>query len=198
MYRKIVFALISCLAAFPVFAQFQTATFNKERLTINKKGMYVLGSWAAVNVVWGAIGAATTTGTQKHFHTMNLGWGVINGGLAIFSIAGFKKEMAKTFTDGQTIHQQQGVEKLFLLNAGLDMAYMGTGAWIWERSKTATKRAEALEGYGQSLLMQGGFLFLFDGIMVLVHQSHGKQLKKAMENVELTAGPQGIGLRYNF
>ena len=50
-----------------------------------------------------------------------------------------------------------------LFNAGLDVGYMATGAYLWERG--IRKDSRGLKGYGQSLILQGGFLFTFDLIM---------------------------------
>lgn len=172
-------------------AQFDTKQFNKERLGINKKGMIVLGTWSAANIVSGAIGAATADGSAKYFHQMNLAWGVINGSLAGLGIWGAAKDK-RTYSLGGTIKEQHKVEKLFLINAGLDLAYIGTGAWLTQKSKTTTKKPERLEGFGHSLLMQGGFLLLFDGIMFAVHNHHGKILNKKLDNISIAAGPLGF------
>lgn len=172
-------------------AQFDTTQFNKERLSINKKGMIVLGTWSAANIVSGAIGAATAHGSAKYFHQMNLAWGVINGSLAGLGIWGATKDR-RTYSLGGSIKEQHKVEKLFLINAGLDVAYIGTGAWLTQKRKTTTKKPQRLEGFGNSLLMQGGFLLLFDGIMFAVHSHHGKILNKKLDNISIAAGPLGF------
>ena len=79
-----------------------------------------------------------------------------------------------------------------MINAGLDLAYIGTGAWLTQKSKTTTKKPERLEGFGNSLLMQGGFLLLFDGIMFAVHNHHGKILNKKLDNISIAAGLLGF------
>ncbi len=52
-----------------------TAIFDAERAALDRRGMYVLGAWAVSNV--GASGARyfATTGSEKYFHQMNVGWG---------------------------------------------------------------------------------------------------------------------------
>ena len=175
---------------------FDLDKFNKERLAISKKSMYVLGSWAVGSMVWGGVGWASskTDGSHKYFHQMNLAWGAINGLLAGLSLAGGKK-MDRNLSFSESVKAQRSTEKLYLINAGLDLAYIGTGAWLVQKSKTGNAKNPAqLEGFGNSILVQGGFLLLFDGIMYAVHNKHGKQLFKQLENFQLSAGPSHISL----
>jgi hypothetical protein len=190
---KSCFLLFFCFVAWmqQTHAQFDSNLFNKERSSINKKGMIVLGAWSAANIVSGGIGAASSNGTAKYFHQMNLAWGVINGSLAGLGIWGGAKN-GHTLSLGATIQAQHKVEKLFLINVGLDLAYIGTGIWLNEKSKTATKKPERLQGFGNSLIMQGGFLLLFDGIMYAIHSRHGSFLNKKLDNISIAAGPLGF------
>lgn len=155
----------------------------------------MLGGWAAGNIFWGAAAVGSANGSDKYFHQMNLGWGIINGALAGMNMLQFRKQMAKSksLSFAGSMKEQQKLERLFLINAGLDVAYLGTGLWMKERSKTAAKKPERLKGFGNSLLLQGGFLLLFDGIMFSVHHAHGKPLIKQLDNVQLTAGLHELG-----
>jgi hypothetical protein len=65
---------------------------------------------------------------------------------------------------------QTDLDKVLLFNAGLDLAYIAGGFWLVERSKNADKRPERLKGYGQSVILQGAFLFAFDIAFYALHQ----------------------------
>ena len=99
-----------------------------------------------------------------------------------------------TLSYAETLKKQGQIEKLFLFNAGLDLAYIGGGLYMKEHSKNITKNAAKTKGYGESVLLQGGVLLLFDGIMYSIHNCHGKQLNKIAEKVQLTSTGNGIGL----
>jgi len=64
------------------------------------------------------------------------------------------------------------MQNLFLLNAGLDMAYIVTGLYLNEKSRTSIKNKNRLKGYSTSLIVQGGFLLLFDLFKYFIHQSN--------------------------
>jgi hypothetical protein len=78
------------------------------------------------------------------------------------------------------IDRQYSLEKTLLFNAGLDAAYIMTGVFLLERSRTATSQAERLQGYGQSLLVQGGVLLGFDLVVYLIQRRSRKLLRQAL------------------
>jgi len=54
-----------------------------------------------------------------------------------------------------------------------------------------------LLGYGNSLILQGGFLLLFDlGHYTVLHQQNNPQLEQLLQAVHVT--PQGVGLIFQF
>ncbi len=53
-------------------------------------------------------------------------------------------------------------ENIYLINAGLDLLYVTGGAWMVSASSNSTENEDMLRGYGQSVIIQGAFLFLFD------------------------------------
>jgi hypothetical protein len=52
-------------------------------------------------------------------------------------------------------------------------------------------------GYGKSLLLQGGFLFLFDLTAYLTHTTHAKQLVNSSMGY-IGVSRTGIGLSWNI
>ena len=60
------------------------------------------------------------------------------------------------------------------------------------------KNPEKFKGYGNSIILQGGFLLIYDAIIYAIHKNHGKQLKGLTDKVELNAGPGSVSLVYNF
>ncbi|GAB2485140.1 DUF6992 family protein [Algoriphagus taiwanensis] len=171
----------------------QLTEFNQTRLDYNQQGMLILGSWAVGNMIWGGIGASQTTGETKAFHQMNLYWNSVN-----LLIAGFGYWQATKETPGtdfwETMKAQQSIEKILLVNTALDVAYMAGGLYLKERGLRTDN--ERLIGFGKSIILQGAFLLVFDGIMYGFHQIHGKELPSLVQNISL--GPTGVYLRMNF
>lgn len=164
--------------------------FNQTRLEYNKKGMLILGSWAVGNMVWGGLAARHQSGELKAFHQMNLYWNSVN-----LLIAGLGYWQATKEIPGndfwQTIEAQQGIEKILLVNAALDVAYMTGGLYLKERG--LRKSNDRLVGFGKSVILQGSFLLVFDGIMYGFHHAHAQELPGFLEQVSL--GPSGVSLR---
>jgi hypothetical protein len=47
-------------------------------------------------------------------------------------------------------------------------------------NNTTIKSADQLKGYGTSIILQGGFLLLMDGAMILLHHRNTLRLRKKM------------------
>lgn len=181
------------------FAQeFSTIEFNKAKTKVNQKGMLVLGSWGAANVIGSGIGAFSTEGETQAFHQMNVGWGIINTGIATLSLAGNKN--AKTdLSQVETIKQLEATKRLFLFNAALDVAYMATGAYMIEKAKSIddTKRSDQLSGFGKSFILQGAGLMIFDAVMYSIHTKNGK--RNLYNHISrLSLGPSGFYVAIDF
>lgn len=172
--------------------------YNAERLTHSKNGMIALGSWGVGNMIAGGIGMATTPlGSEANiFHQVNIYWNVVNVAIAIPGHFGTRKGFRKTFTVPQTFEEQRKQEMVYLLNFGLDLGYIGTGVFlrVLGNRYSGTPR-DVLKGSGNSIVMQGGFLMLYDLTMWFVHRAHWKKNKAEIwERIELG----GTSIRYNF
>jgi len=149
--------------------------FQQERNAINKTGMLVLGSWAVGNILLGAYGNQKWTGETKYFHQFNALWNVVNLGIASFGYYSALTSDPTALSGAEILKEYGSLQNLLLLNAGLDVAYMVTGLYLKERGRSSSS-ADRLKGYGNSLLLQGGFLLVFDAVLYFVHQ-HNASLR---------------------
>ena len=171
--------------------------FEKRSTAIDKTGMIVLGSYAATNMVVSAFSLKNRNRTIDFYHEMNIMWNGFNLALAGFGYlnAGKTKSAHKNLID--VIKHQNKTEKAFLFNAGLDVAYIAGGAYLKERGSNKTDPSK-LTGYGNAVMVNGGFLFLFDIVMYAVHNKHGKQLYKFIDQLQITGSGAGITATYTF
>jgi hypothetical protein len=147
-------------------------TFYDQSLENNKNGMIVLGSWAVGNLVAGGIGWSQTSGKTKYFHQMNFFWNTVNLGLASFGYFNAINTDIQSLTGTEMLAKHKRFETVLLVNAGLDIGYMGLGYYLNRRSTNADKNKDLLGGYGNSLMLQGAFLFLFDLALYAVQRNH--------------------------
>ena len=154
------------------------ATFDARRTQLDQRGLAVLGAWGAGNLLVSGIGASQTEGSAHYFHQMNIGWGAVNLALAGVGYVAARHAARQPQSDrAGMVRSQLKTENLYLFNAGLDVAYLATGVYLLEKSRnpTASGSPDRWQGYGQSLLLQGGFLLLFDGFQYATHHRHGSQ-----------------------
>lgn len=191
-YLHLIFFLL--LLSSPLLAQSDfLRDFNEQRLQKQKTGMLVLGSWAVVNIAGGLVLANNTDGVTKNFHLMNAGWNVINLGIAGLGYYGAMQTDPASFDLYASIQEQHKFQKILLFNAGLDLGYMAGGAYLIERSKNASKNADRLKGFGQAIVLQGAFLFVFDVVNYAIHAGQNNAFQPV-----LGATPNGLGLLWNF
>jgi hypothetical protein len=191
--RKIVLFLSTALCTVSALAQQTTLNeLNVRRQQIDKTAITLLASYSAANIVYGTIASGQTTGSNKYFHQMNAIWNGVT--LGIVAVGHFTAKKEGSLDMAASLKKQHAVKKSFLFNTALDLAYVAGGAYMYEKSKTTSNKPERLKGYGQSVMLQGGVLFLFDGVMYAIHQRHGKKLDQLLQKVQLTATGNGIGV----
>ncbi len=158
-------------------------TYNRERNAITRTNMLVLGGWGLGNMAGGVAGMLTTPwGSEaNYFHQMNAYWNVVNVAIAVPGFLGARKRMGRSYDIPATFKEQRKMETSYLINMGLDVAYIGTGLWMQEFGNgRPQKQAALLKGMGNSIMMQGGFLLLFDIASFAIHRTHWNRNMKGI------------------
>lgn len=178
----LIFVLI--FSFLPILAQDQLHNdFYQKSVQNNNTGMYILGTWALANLVVGGIGWNQTTGDTKYFHQMNFFWNTVNLSIAGFALYNNFSGGIENLTNEMIIQNHYKIEKLYLINGGLDLAYIGTGFILKSLSPKKEKNKNLLKGYGNSLILQGSFLFVFDAVMWGIQRNHRLHF---LENLEFS------------
>jgi hypothetical protein len=181
--KLILLTLLFVLCTFTlVFAQeLETIDFYKKSNQINTAGMYVLGGWAVANIAGGAVGWANSTGSTKYFHQMNVFWNSVNLGIAGFALYNNLNSDISLLAADEMLSKHIKTENLYLINAGLDVVYIGTGFLLKHFATTNPNKQDLLKGYGNSVFLQGGFLMAFDLIMWGIQRNHRLDFLKNAE-----------------
>ncbi len=167
--------------------------FQQERNDINQTAMLVLGSWAVVNILAGGYGNFNAKGEAKYFNQFNAMWNVVNLGIATFGYFNAVNSDPSLMTNLEILKDYSSLQSFLLLNTGLDVAYIMTSFYLKERSKNSSG-SDRLKGYGNSLLIQGGFLLAFDVALYFIHQNNADiNLYPQLESL-LTGG---LGISFN-
>lgn len=160
-------------------------------LSIQKSGMIVLGSWATLNIISGLAGTFHYKNEVKYFYQMNAAWNTINLGIAAFGIFGVMNADLSIGAN-EVFEEIENFDRILLINAGLDLAYIGIGAALWNRG--ISRQSSRVLGYGKSIVLQGGFLLVFDTLLYLIHHQQTKKI--ALSGLELTFNPMGFSLAF--
>lgn len=179
-------ALSMTLTAQPVDLE----SWNRDRLKTSRVGMFVLGGWAVANMGVGAVGFGLERDERLRFlHLGNLVWNAVNLGLALVSLITEWNLNPAAFDAKESLVASERLEKVFFINAGLDVAYCAAAAFLWQRGDSTGDAR--LVGFGQALLIQGAFLILFDSTMGFLNAHLTTRL---LEGV--TVSPLGVAARF--
>jgi hypothetical protein len=194
--QRIIFTLVFVIFSLG-FLQSQThEDFYTRSLDINKSGMYFLGGWALANMATGTYGWLRYDAEKKYFHQMNAAWNVVNAGIAIYALFDMAGTDISALSTDEMMRKHIRSENLFLINAGLDILYMAGGAWMIHAAGRNEKRHDILKGYGQSVVLQGAFLFLFDLVKFGIQYNHRMNFTETTATLGLTGN--GITLSIGF
>lgn len=96
---------------------------------------------------------------------MNLFWNVVNATIAGIALSNNLGYDCSSVSYDSYLNSHLSTEKTLLINSALDVGYIGTGFLLKYFSTKASQRNDLLKGYGNSLILQGGFLLAFDVVL---------------------------------
>lgn len=198
MRRPLAFLVALALVLGPPAEALTRAEWAARHHAINENGMYVLGGWAALNLAGSSVGMATTDGRSYRFHQMNVLWGGVNLAIAGYGFFSSRGERVDGISLREATASQRSTERIFWLNLGLDAAYLATGLLLREHALTRAAQGDLADrdrygGWGDSLLVQGSFLLVFDLVMAILHLRNGNALD---DSLALAPGPAGLALAF--
>lgn len=173
--KKIMVLLFSLSLVYSSYSQ-QLREFNQQQNKINKIGMTSLGAWSVASIAWGISGYNHSNDSYKYFSQMNVAWGAINVGLALPGYLKARKQGNLNYNFSKTYIEQTKIEKVFLFNTALDLAYITGGLLLKERAKWDLNNQSQWTGFGNAIIMQGSFLFAFDLAITAIHSYHRKKM----------------------
>lgn len=165
--------------------------YDRQMNKATNRSMAVLGGWAIGNMVTSGILLPFKGGSERHFHEMNIGWNLVNFGIA--ASGWLDSRRLRPDGDQDIIRRHERMRQILIFNAGLDLGYMAAGGWMMERSRRQGSEDHRLKGFGKSLILQGGFLFLFDlGTFLVLDSRH------RFFDLQCTTSGNGLTMTWKF
>lgn len=158
--------------------------------------MKVLGAWAITNMVASPVLRAQASGSDKYFYDLNLYWNAVNLVIAGAGYLGAVKDDPSGYSLKSSLKEQHAIEKILLFNMALDVGYVVTGFYLDERG--TRKNNLRLQGYGDSLKLQGAFLAVFDLFFYMAHRKNATGLYKLLDQLSPSSHALGLSLKYKL
>ncbi len=195
-YRFVLAIFFVCLLAVGLNGQDlppSLLTFNEQNISHQQNAMLTLGGWAVINIGTGLALRGATTGVSREFHTMNALWNTVNLGIAGFGYYAALQADPSGWDVATSLEKHHNFQKILLFNAGLDVGYIMGGLYLTERARRPDVNSDQLKGFGNSIMLQGAFLMVFDLANYFI--ANGKH-----EGLPITLGAttNGLGLSWVF
>lgn len=200
--KKIFLLLFIFTTIYASKAQTSLDEINQTRCKHTLNGMIAFSSWTGANLIAGTVGVLTTTGETQHFFEMNLYFNAINLGLAIPGLIGAVKAKRTGLSFEQSVKEVQKIKTIYLVNGALDLTYITVGFLLREMSRNNSNDIQLknrLSGFGNSFIVQGGFLLIYDFIEFGVHAINGKRLNEHWDKISVRPyGAYGLGMSVQY
>lgn len=147
--------------------------------------------WSAMSIAAGALLLLAGGDFGRGFGVQALAWGAIDAAIAFF---GQRTAARRRATGPHTAEALAGeaakLRRLLWVNTGLDVLYVAGGLVL-----LYTMGAQSLfaAGNGWGIIVQGGFLFVFD----LLHALAVPRREPALPALDIFAGPEHAAFRLN-
>lgn len=144
---------------------------------ILEKHLALLGWWCFINLGIGLLGVYLWNHFWDYFFLMNISWAVINFSIVYWIFHHIILRKQTKLTVYQRFENQRHVDRMLLLNIGLDISYVFAGLYLQTLGRLPeVSHPELWSGFGWSILIQGVFLCIHDNVF---YQLHRKNFKKA-------------------
>jgi pimeloyl-ACP methyl ester carboxylesterase len=118
-------------------------------------------------LVWGVLSAAAGSllirpGVRQRrrfwrsFGQQALVWGLVDAAIAAFGLLSARRKLAEGPDPDEERRQSERLSRTLWVNTGLDLVYLAAGTALLRRED------DSWQGHGAGILLQGGFLALFD------------------------------------
>ena len=124
--------------------------------------MAVLLGWGVANVGIGLFRCREKELVRRYFWQMNFAWGAVDALLAGVTLAMIAGDYSRFMVDRALQTRQMNIVGW---NGLLDVLYVLVGLMLIKYR--AANRSERRLGYGRSIVVQGGFLLVFDALLFL-------------------------------
>ncbi len=181
-----IFLVSLLIILLPAYGQEDYREFYSKSLRTTNAGMYILGGWAVTNIASGAYGWSRSDGDTKYFHQMNLFWNTVNLSIAGYALYSNSRIDITAMDQYEIMESHTRTERILLINTALNVGYIGGGFLMRHFAGRSSNHRDLLKGYGNSVIMQGGFLLLFDFALYGILRT---QRIDFLENVNVVISP---------
>lgn len=142
---------------------------KEEMHKVQYQSTLVLLEWSLLNV-----GASpflskdifTPFSSYDYFNQANFNWNLINIGIVGFNYYSLRRMRQKSWSIKDLEKRKKRTQRALAINIGLDFLYISYGFFLKQRQESSEFNYPSYQGNGNSLILQGSFLLIFDSVFL--------------------------------
>lgn len=176
--------------------QDQVDALVSDRLRAERNHLWRVAAWGTANVMGGmALRAASNRTDTRGFGTQSAMWGAVNVSIAAAGLLGTRSR-PNTWHDA--VDAERRYHDILLANLGLNVGYASVGTAMVIAGAQDVDQAEAWQGHGGALIVQGAGLLLLDTIAWLGSRRRIVRLLGISGDLAARPLPMGAALTWRF
>lgn len=139
--------------------------FQKDMYKVQYQSTLVLLEWSIINIGVSSIGSKkifTPVTSNDYFHQSNFYWNLINSGIVGFNYSSLRRMNQKSWSLKELQKRKTKTQRALAVNIGLDFLYIAYGLILKQSLRSTDLNYSSYQGNGNSLILQGSFLLVFD------------------------------------
>ncbi len=124
-------------------------------------------SWSGLSVAAGAVMGLSADRFWRGVGSQFVGWGLIDAGIAWLGLRSARSKAAQSdaHTPARQLEMRTTLHRVLWINAALDVGYVTGGVVL---ATTKGRNDSLWRGIGWGIVVQGGFLLIFDLVHALL------------------------------
>tara|TARA_B100001173_G_C16024739_1_gene563547 strand:- start:2867 stop:3406 length:540 start_codon:yes stop_codon:yes gene_type:complete len=168
--NKLLLILLTALFFSSISKAQDSIQFQKRFFKIQQQSTLVLSGWSVLNIGISPLFSKSLFNpvtSSDHFHLSNFNWNLFNAGIAGLSHYSVYTNRQKTWSISELNKRKKRLERALAFNVALDFIYIASGLLLkYATNPNDLVNYPAFNGGGNSLILQGGFLLVYDSIFL--------------------------------
>ncbi len=162
----------------------ELAAFDRRLTELLYQHLRIFAIWSLSSLGVAFFGFYYFQNAAWYFALMTLCWAIVNLGVLWWLYYHVRERKYTQGTVLKRLEVQTHVQKMFLLNVGLDVLYAIIGyLFLVYVNNLETEYPDLFEGFAWAIMLQGAYLFCQDLFFYYLHRQHSRRTRPLLKKM---------------